>query len=123
MQDLELENKKVMFEEEGQLGGVMPLVIGLFIGLVIVSLVTIFGGVLGGTTYQQVEPDLDAITNSNVRDHAKNAIINSFEAQEDTANLLPVVGLAVVMFLVMSLVIGFSQSAGFGGRGGGGTAL
>ena len=56
-----------------------------------------------------------------IRTSIKNGIISGFSALEQTADFLPIIVLAVVIFLVLSLVLGFTAFGG--GTAGGGTAL
>ena len=55
-----------------------------------------------------------------VRSSVKGSILGGFAALEQTGDFLPIIVLAVIIFLVLSLVLGFTA---FGGQAGGGTAL
>ena len=119
MQELKKELK--LFEEKGQIQASIGAIITLVVGVGVAVLVLIFVGVLGGQTYQLVESDLDSITNDTIRTSIKNSIISGFSALEQTGDFLPIIVLAVVIFLVLSLVLGFTAFGG--GIGGGGSAL
>lgn len=105
------------FEAEGAVGGAVGSVIMLIVGVGVAVLIMIFVGSLGGQTYNLVESDIDAITNTTVKNHVKNSIISGFEALEQTGNYLPIIVLAVVIFLVLTLVLGFTAVGSGGGRG------
>jgi hypothetical protein len=104
-----------IYMKEGEMGGTIGGVIGLIVGVGIAVLVLVFVGVLGGQTWQQTEADIDAITNTTVKGHIKNAAINGFDALEKTGAYLPLIVLALVIGVVLSVVLGFMS---FGGRGG-----
>lgn len=110
-----LETKK-MYEKKGQIGNSVGAIITLIVGVGVAVLVMIFVGVLGGQTYQLTETQLNAIDNDTIRGHVGNSIISGFSALETTADYLPIVVLAVIIFLVLTLVIGFTAFGG-GGRG------
>ena len=113
--------EKKLFEERGQVNEAVNSIITLIVGVGVAVLVLIFVGVLGGQTFELVEDDIDSISNDSIRDSIKNSILSGFTALEQTGDFLPIIVLAVIIFLVLSLVLGFTA---FGGQGGvGGTAL
>lgn len=115
-----MENKDYM--EEGQAGMAVGNVITLIVGVGVAVLVLIFVGALGGQTYNLVEPDIDAITNTTIKNAVKDSIVSGFSALKQTGDYLPIIVLAVVIFLVLALVLGFTAFGG--GMGGGrGSAL
>lgn len=117
-----MEQKQMkLYEKSGQLaGGAVGNIITLIVGIGVAVLVLIFVGALGGQTYNLVEPDIDAITNTTIKTSVKNSIISGFTALETTGNYLPIIVLAVVIALVLALVLSFTAI----GRGGfGGSAL
>ena len=109
--------EKLEYESEGYVTENIGAMVFLIVGVGIATLVLIFVGVLGGQVYQQVESDIDAITNTTIKNHVKNSIIAGFEALETTGNYLPIIVLAVIIFIVLSIVMGLGA---FGGMGGGG---
>lgn len=114
---MEKKDEKPLFEKKGQTGAAVGAIITLIVGVGVAVLVLIFVGVLGGQTYELTETDLDAITNATVRNSVKNSIISGFEALEQTGDYMPIIVLAVIIFLVLSLVIGFTAfGGGMGGR-------
>ncbi len=119
---LNLKKEVKPYELEGQAGVAIGDIITLIVGIGVSVLILIFIGVLGGQTYNLVEEDLDAITNSTIRNSVKNGIISSFSALETTGDFLPIIVLAVIIAIVLSLVLGFTQLGG-GSLGGGRTAL
>lgn len=118
MDELEQEYDFQPYEVEGQMGGAVGSVIMLIVGVGVSVLILIFVGALGGQTYQLVETDIDAITNTTVKSHVKNSIISGFAALEQTGDYLPIIVLAVVISLVLVLVLGFTNVAGGGGMRG-----
>ena len=115
MEKLELEKK---YEKSGQMGGAVGAVISLITGVGVAVLVLIFVGTLGGQTYQLVEPKIDAITNTTIRDSVKQGVISGFDALKQTGDYLPIIVLAVIISLVLFLVLGLGGVASGGGRGG-----
>lgn len=107
------------FELKGQTQNPINMIVGLIIAVVVAVLVLIFGGALGGQTYTIVEPDLDSITDEEIKNSTKTAIKSGFTALEQTGKYLPLVVLSVVIAIVLSMVIGFGMIGGTGGYGGG----
>lgn len=107
-----------LYERSGQSAGAVSAVIILIVGIGVSVLVMIFVGSLGGQTYNLVEDDIDAITNTNVSWAVKNSIVSGFSALETTGNYLPIIVLAVVISLVLGLVLSFTSFGGAGVRGG-----
>lgn len=121
MQETILEQPKKKFMLEGQTTGAVGAIITLIVGVGVAVLVLIFVGVLGGQTYQLTESKIDAITNTTIKTSVKESIVQGFSALEQTGTFLPIIVLAVVIFVVLTLVLGFTA---FGGMGGGrGSAL
>lgn len=87
----------------------------LIVGMAVATLVLIFTGALGGQTYQLVEPDIDAITNTTVQGYVRDSIISGFKAQKTTGTYLPLIVLAGVISLVLGMVLGLGGSVA--GRG------
>lgn len=97
---------------QAQIAGIIMLIVGVGVS----ALVLIFVGTLGGQTYNLVEDDIDAISNDSVKNYTKDGIISAFEALQTTGSYLPIIVLAVVIFLVLGLILGMT---GMGGGGGG----
>lgn len=108
------------FELKGQTSGPINMIVSLIIGVVVAVLVLIFGGALGGQTYTIVEADIASINDSDIKDSVVTSIKSGFTALEQTGKYLPLVVLAVVIAVVLSLVIGMGS---IGGNGYGGSAL
>ena len=109
------------YEVEGQMiQNTMGGVVALIASIAVAVLLLIFTGVLSGQAYQQSEADLDAITNTTIKTSVKNAIISGFEAQEKTGDYLPLIVLAMVIGLVLTVVLSLVFIPNMtGGRGGG----
>lgn len=103
----------------GQAGGAVTNIVALIVGMGVAVLLLIFVGALGGQTYNLVEPDIDNISDADIKASIKAGIKSSFSALEQTGGYLPIVALAVIIFLVLGLVLGFGAI----GTGGGRTAL
>jgi hypothetical protein len=95
-----------MYESDGYVSENVGAIIFLIVGVGIATLVLIFVGVLGGQVFQQTEGDLDAISNSTIKNYVKNAILKGFQALNTTGSYLPIVVLAVIIFVVLSIVMG-----------------
>lgn len=109
----------MLYQAEGQAGGAVAQLITLIVGVGVATLVLIFVGTLGGQTYNLTEADIDNINDSTIKTSVKNSITSGFESLEQTGNYMPIIVLAVVIFLVLSLVLGFTAfGGGMGGRGG-----
>lgn len=114
----ELENK---YMKEGFVADSVSAIITLFVGMVVVSIVIVFGGSLSAKAYSLQEDDIDAITNTTIKTAVQNSVLSGFEAQEQTADFVPLVAMAVVVVLVLALLLSIP---GVSGRGmGGGSAL
>jgi hypothetical protein len=104
------------YESEGYVTENIGAIVFMIVGVGIATLVLIFVGVLGGQVYQQVEADIDAISNSTIQGYVKNAIISGFRALNTTGSYLPIVVLAVIIFVVLSIVMGLGAFGGMGGN-------
>jgi len=109
-----------LYEKSGQSAGAVGAIIMLIVGIGVSVMVLIFIGALGGQTYNLVEEDIDNISDATIKASVKSGITSGFEALEQTGNYLPIIVLAVVISLVLTLVLGFTA---FGGMGRGGSAL
>lgn len=107
------------YHEEGFVNEQVGAVIFLIVGIGVASLVLIFVGALGGQTYSLVETDIDAISNETIRNYTKGGIVSSFRALQQTGNYLPIVVMAIIIFIVLGLVVGLGGLGGGYGRGGG----
>ena len=105
-----------LYEKKGQAQGAVGAIISLIVGIGVAVLILIFVGALGGQTYDLVEDDIDAIGNDTIKGHVNAGIIAGFEALEQTGSYLPIIVLAVIISLVLSLILGFTALGG-GGRG------
>lgn len=103
-------------------------VIFLVVGVAVAGLLYTFTAVLGGQTYNLVEDDIDAISDTNISSAIKSGILSNFEAQEQVGNYMPIIVLAVVITIIISLIIsgiaskfmgptmGYSGYGGYGGQ-------
>jgi hypothetical protein len=97
-------------------------VIMLIVGFAVAGLLYVFTSVLGGQTYQLVEGDIDAISNETIKTAIKSGIISNFEAQQQIGDYMPIMALAIIITIVISLIITGIASrfmgGGMGGMGG-----
>jgi len=107
--------------KKGQVQGAIGAMIALFVGVIVIVLLVILAGALGGQTYNLVQDDIQDINDSTIQGNVENSIKEGFSTLEDTAGYVPIVVLAIIIFLVLTLVIGFTALTG--GVQNGGTAL
>jgi hypothetical protein len=100
--------------------GAVSAIITLIVGVAVATLVQIFTGALGGQTYNLVEPNINNISDATIKQYVKDSIVSSFSAQKQTSQYLPIIVLAVVIFIVLALVLGMGSLTG--GMGGGRTS-
>lgn len=111
-----------IYKKEGAIQGEVGAMIMLIVGVGVAALVLIFVSALGGATYNLVEADLDAINNDSIKNYSKDGIVAAFQALSSTGSYLPIIVLAVIIFIVLGLI--FSMVGGSGDYyGGGGSAL
>lgn len=108
------------YEEEGFVQQNVMAIVSLIIGVAIATIVIIFAGALGGQTYSMVSDDIDAINNSTIEGYIKDGVVAGFQALSQTGGYIPLIVLGVVIFLVLSLImgLGFFTSMGGGSAGG-----
>ena len=98
------------FEKDGQVTGQVNTIISLIVGVGVASLILIFIGTLGGQTYNLVEDKIDAISDANIKTSVKSGITSGFEAIETSGEYLPLIVLAIVIFIVLGLVMGMGRT-------------
>ena len=74
--------------------------------IVVMILVLVFGNVLAGKTYQNVESDIQAISNGTIESRIVNGVEAGFSGLKQVGDLSPTVVLAVVIGLILSIVLG-----------------
>jgi len=105
---------KLVYKKKGAVQEQTGAVILLIMGVGIATLVLIFVGVLGGQVYSQVEPDITAINDTTIQGYVKDSITSGFKALKTTGNYLPIVVLAVIIFVVLGLVMGLGRTTSYG---------
>lgn len=117
-----MEQKTIeLYRKKGQMvaSGAVAAILILVVGLSVITLVLIFTGVLGGKVYNLVEDDINNISDATIKANIQDGIKAGFESNKETAEFMPVVSMAVIIFIVLSMVIGFTALAGTEqGRGG-----
>jgi len=116
--------RKFLKNEKANTAAAVMSVILLIVGFAVAGLLFTFTQVLGGQTYELVEDDIDAITNTTISDSIKAGIVSNFEAQQQIGDYMPIIALAIIITIVISLIIGgiaskfMTPAMGFGGYGG-----
>lgn len=97
-------------------------IIFMVVGFAIVSVLTVFTTTLSGQVYQQTQDEILEIDNETVRNYVNESIMASFESQAQVSDYLPLIALAVIITLVITLVVSGIAGQFFGGGmiGGGG---
>lgn len=117
-QELEYKSQFKAVEESGQMASsAVGSIIVLIVGVSITVLMLIFTGALSGQTWQLVEPNIDAITNTTIKESVKSSVVSGFEALEQTGGYLPLIVLAVITALIIGIVLSFGGLSQ-GARGG-----
>ena len=106
------------YKSEGFAQAAVGATITLIVGVGIATLVLIFVGTLGGQTYNLAEPQINNISDATIQQYVKDGVTNSFKAQAQTAQYMPLIVLAVVITLVLALVLSMGMGVGGAGRGG-----
>lgn len=113
-----------LYRKEGQVANAaIGSIIALTVGVGIVTIVIIFIGVLGAQTFQLAQPALQNITSQPVGTAVNASILSGFTTLQTTASYVPLIVLAVIIFVVLTLVLGFTSFSGAGGGGAAGSAL
>jgi hypothetical protein len=113
------------YTKKGYVQESVSAIIFLIVGVGVCALVLIFVGVLGGQTYQQAYPQILAINSSStaIYGNVTAAIKQSFVALNTTGSYLPIIVLAVIIFIVLGLIMTLTPNTGYGGYGYGGSVL
>jgi flagellar biosynthesis protein FlhB len=112
------------YNKKGYVQESVAAIIFLIVGTGVASLVLIFVSVLGGQTYSQTYASINSISDASVKGNITSAIQNSFVALANTGGYLPLIVLAVIIFIILGLVMSLMPSFGMGrGQGYGGSVL
>ena len=110
------------YNKKGYVQESVAAIIFLIVGVGVCALVLIFVGVLGGQTYAQSASQIAAISDTAIRGNVTAAIQQSFVALNTTGSYLPIIVLAVIIFIVLGLIMTLTPSMGrgygYGGYGG-----
>lgn len=104
-----------MYKREGFVAAEMGGVVTLIVGVGIAALVLIFVSTLGGQTYQLTETRIAEITDANVKSDVTAAAKSGFVAMKTVGDYLPLIVLAIVIFIVLGLVMGLGRNSSMGG--------
>jgi len=106
------------YEEDGFVQNNVMAIVTLIVGVAIGTIVIIFAGSLGGQTYATVETDINALNNTTIKGYIQDGIISGFKALAQTGGYMPLIVLGVVIFLVLSMILGLGFFTGMGMGGG-----
>ena len=116
---MEQKEQEQMYMKKGQVANAaIGSIIALVVGVGIVTIVIIFIGVLGGQTYTLSAANLATISDADISGAINASILSGFTTLETTSSYVPLIVLAVIIFIVLTLVLGFTSFSG-GGVGGG----
>lgn len=104
-----------LYQKKGNVGGAVGAIIYLVVGIGVATLVIIFVGTLGGQTYSLTESQINNISNATIRDAVKDSVISGFTSLKTTTQYMPIIILAVIIGIVLTLVLGFTNFSGNGG--------
>ena len=113
----ELLEKKAVYEKEGAVRENMSAIIVLVMGVSIAILVLTFTSVMSAQVYQNVEADIQAINDTTIKGYVTSAIQSGFKAYETTGNYLPIVVLAVIIFVILGLIMSLGSAGSYSGGG------
>lgn len=89
--------------------------VGLFLSVGVLIIVFILIGVLGGKMYNTTQADINAISDTTIKNNVTSAIQNSFLALKDSSSFVTIIVLTIVMGVVIYVLLG-----SVGGVAGGG---
>lgn len=90
--------------------------ISLVVGVGVAVLILIFVGTLGGQTYNTAQTQINAINDTTIKGYVTGSVTSGFSALKQTADYIPLIVLAVIIFVVLALVLALP---GIGGNSGG----
>lgn len=113
MSDMKMEQVESTYKKKGQVASAVQAIITLILGTGVATLLIIFVGVLGGQVYNQTEDDILELNTTDPVAYAsvQASITSGFEALELTGGYLPIVILAVIIFVVLGLVLMMGRPA------------
>jgi hypothetical protein len=117
-----MDESKMKYFKKGQVVAVNAI-ITLIIGFGVSTLILIFVGVLGGQTYQLTQAQIGNITNTSIRTNIQNSIMYAFQSQQTIGQYMPLIALAVIIFIILGLILSLTVLGGGRGMMGGGQAL
>lgn len=103
-----------LYMKKGQVANsAIGSVVALVVAVGVITVVIIFIGVLGGQTFQLSQSTYGNFTNTTTGNAVGAALngtaVSGFQALEQTASYVPLVVVAVVIFVVLTLVLGFTM--------------
>ncbi|MEM5810118.1 MAG: hypothetical protein QW156_04500 [Candidatus Aenigmatarchaeota archaeon] len=101
--------EELEYELRGDVSDSVGAIVYLIMGVGLATLVLIFVGVLGGSIYSQTQSDINAISDIDIKNNITSAIKSGFKSLNLTGGYLPIVVLAVIIFLVLGLVLGLGR--------------
>jgi len=101
-----------MYRKSGYMSSGAGEMVALIILVGISVLVLIFVSVLGGQTYQLTESKITAINDTEVKQNVVDSAKGGFLALKQTSDYLPLIVLAVIIGIVLTIVLNFTQFGG-----------
>jgi hypothetical protein len=101
--------KKRVFKGYVEAGAMTALIIGVGVSV----LLLIFIGVLGGQAYSLTQSNIESINDTIIKGYVKDAITSGFQSLKTVGQYMPLVVLAVVIAVILTVVLGLGV---FGGR-------
>jgi len=106
--------KKLVYEKKGQVQQNVSAMLVLIMGVGIATLVLIFTSVMSAQVYMQVESDIQSINDTTVKGYVTEAIQSGFKSYQTTGNYLPILVLAVIIFVILGLIMSLGRAGNYG---------
>jgi hypothetical protein len=100
--------KKRVFKGYVEAGAMTTLIIGVGVSV----LLLIFIGVLGGQAYSLTQSNIESINDSVIKGYVKDAITSGFQSLKTVGQYMPLVVLAVVIAVILTVVLGLGVFGG-----------
>jgi hypothetical protein len=102
-----LENKRV-YKGVVEAGAMTALIIGTGVSV----LLLIFIGVLGGQAYSLTQNQIESINDTTIKGYVKTAISSGFQSLQTVGQYMPLIVLAVVIAVILTVVLGLGVFGG-----------
>lgn len=111
-----------LYSKKGQMANAaIGAIVALVVGVGVVSILIVFVGVLGGQVYTVSTNTFGNFSNTTMGNAVGTAVntsfVQGFTTLQTTTSYVPLIVLAVIIFIVLTLVLGFTQVNSNGGNG------